>query len=436
MKLKHLFAVAIIALLHTSTVVAQNREKVVERNPRKMPEWVYSTGGGQFVSTKRAATIDEAREMCLADIKAQIISAVAENIQAEISFETRERTLEDGTMAYSDDFKQELASSSVVLPFVSGISLSKATGFYYEKIQNKDTKEYSYNYSVLYPFSDAELYMLISDFNDLDRSKVAILNSRTEELATSEITSTNQIEAAVKELESLLNYFFDTERKERTEALIESYEELYSRISIGLVESSAGEFSYNLLLDGNVITTPLKPRITSNCALAIAVKTGGGATINVSYDNEGCIDDEANYFDISYLFPNSPLRERIFPVMTDQKIEVETYSTMVVSYDSLNSEGYAEGITIAFELKSANDDVIVTGVNVSIPEIQGKLNFSELSTKLSAGINTVELCAKEPMRLVPLGTKLPFTKGAITLQSISGGVTQTIPCIVKYSIAN
>ena len=61
-----------------------------------------------------------------------------------------------------EKFKNTSTVETADIPSLKGISLNKVSEYYWEKLQDKDTKKITVAYHVKYPFSEAELQKLNS----------------------------------------------------------------------------------------------------------------------------------------------------------------------------------------------------------------------------------------------------------------------------------
>ena len=91
-------------------------------------------------------------------------------------------------------FKNKSSVQTADIPSLKGISLNKVSDFYWEKIQNKKTKEITVAYHVKYPYSEAELQKLIREFNKKDQEMTSKLNgivNNIDDIKSIELISTN-----------------------------------------------------------------------------------------------------------------------------------------------------------------------------------------------------------------------------------------------------
>jgi hypothetical protein len=115
-----------------------------------------------------------------------------------------------------EKFKQSIVSQSANLPFLKGISLSKAKEYYWEKLKNKDGS-IVYGYHIKYPFSNAALEQLIQEYNEYDAQITKSINEANDLLETS--TDFGEISAKCIELNALQDNLID-DRKDKINAIL------------------------------------------------------------------------------------------------------------------------------------------------------------------------------------------------------------------------
>ncbi len=188
-------------------------------------------------------------------------------------------------------FKKTAKTNSASLPFIKDISLTNAEDIYWVKYQNKSTKEYSYEYTVMYPFSKRQQRELLAEFERIDAEKTAQLKELEAQIDA--IGHIDEIKAAVTRLETLETYFFDDVRISEAEGLKARYKQLYGSINITGKFIAPGKYECWLLLKGKPVAASTLPTVTSNCAGRLQVQPADGKFI-VSYDAADCLPEEEN----------------------------------------------------------------------------------------------------------------------------------------------
>ncbi|MCM1066111.1 MAG: plethodontid receptivity factor PRF [Muribaculaceae bacterium] len=288
-KLMLILAAALMA------VAATAETKVLERSAKKAPDWISTAAEGYIVAAVEAPSIAEARTRAEHDIASQMVMAVARNISSSYTNESSEITTNAGVDS-RDSYSSTVAVQGANLPFLKGISLSKAEDIYWVKVRDKGTKAEYYQYYVKYPFFRVEQQALIAEFEKYDAVKEAELEALEVEIDT--VDSVDAIKGAIGRLEALQSYFFDKVRAAKVKALIARYRELTKSVSM----SGAFADGRTLIVSFSLADHPFKVygqlKATSNCAGDIQVVPSQGA-YKVTFNSEYCLDDEENYIEVS-----------------------------------------------------------------------------------------------------------------------------------------
>ena len=145
---------------------AQKDYKLVEQSPKNKPSWLTNgnTFGAFLIQANKVATLEEAQNNVMSSLMSQVASSIAVQVVGEIekNIDWTVVELEGKTQEqYLEQVKNNTTLKIAKLPALQGFSITKAE-VYWEKYQNKKTKEYSYDYYMLYPFSSYELEELIA----------------------------------------------------------------------------------------------------------------------------------------------------------------------------------------------------------------------------------------------------------------------------------
>ena len=223
--------------------------KVVERSSKKAPVWLNTMETEYIITSAVADDLERAKALCMDNIRTQVIESVAQNVQSSSASTLSQETMTSGITDFVDNFSSTFKTQAATVPFLTGISASKAEDYYWEKRQDKDTGEITWLYSIKYPFPRIELKRLVDIFDTNDRKMVA----RYEQLRAEydDIESVEQIDKAVSDLKPLIDYFFDDVRKGDALTLQRNYSALYGRIFLSEVSSRPGEYVYRLMLGDN-----------------------------------------------------------------------------------------------------------------------------------------------------------------------------------------
>ena len=169
MKMTRHILLTLIALALPLAVSAQM--KVYDRSSKRAPEWVNTAIDDYLIVSASGTTMQEAMQKALNEVTEQIIRAVANNVTVRQT-NTMSETVTGSGIESSDVYTYLSSMNSANLPFLKGITLSKAEESYWEKLRDKRTGEERVDYWVKYPFPSWELDELIEEFEAIDAAKV------------------------------------------------------------------------------------------------------------------------------------------------------------------------------------------------------------------------------------------------------------------------
>ena len=139
------------------------------------------------------------------NIRKYVIDAVAQNVKSSSESTINQESVNSGIVNFLDSYTYTAQTQSANLPYLTGISESKIEEAYWEKREDKKTKEISYLYCVKYPFPSLELKKLVHEFQRKDNEMNEKYNTLEEQYEN--ITSVAQIDKAVTDLNSLILLF-------------------------------------------------------------------------------------------------------------------------------------------------------------------------------------------------------------------------------------
>lgn len=274
------------------TVSADNW-KTVEKSEKKLPEWM-STGlqEGYLMISSEAPTLQEARQLAERELLRTIIQAVATNVNYK-ALQSASNVVKNDKVDSEENFSSEYEMAAARLPFIKGVSLSEAKGTYWERRENKQSKQNLYVFTVLYPFSENELNEMRSKFEAYDGDKTK--NFERVKANIDRVGSTEEIEEAIATLTQLQEYFFDSVRQKEAETLLKRYRDLYRSVYLDSERIDSNRFRVYTRLDGRPFKTGRKLEVTSECANRIkVVPTAGGDAFDITFSTEDCLEGELN----------------------------------------------------------------------------------------------------------------------------------------------
>lgn len=277
---------------------------VVDRSSSRRPDWFGQVVENHLVTSAVGRTIDEAQRKCLDAVKVQMLESVAQNI--EYSTETVVQQLTHNQDVQSDiSFRQRSKTGVANLPYISGVSLAKAKGSYWECVRDGQSGALSYVYSLLYPYPESEYQLLKSEFDKLDAAMTEIV--RREEARLSDVGSIDTLEAAIANLEMAENYFFDRHRKDKARNVIKKYENVFGLLNVESKRIDRCKFRCWITWNGNVMECSSLPKCKSDAATKIRCTVDDGSYV-ITFSDEDCIGDDDNQIDVTFRFKTKTLK--------------------------------------------------------------------------------------------------------------------------------
>lgn len=296
-----LLALSLIAL----TSLAQNY-KVLDRSEKKRPAWVGCSGDGFICVSAEADDMETARTQCMRSIKIEIIEAIALNVVSESKSYIKSEQTND-VKKFIEEFMSSSTTKAAQLPFITGISPSRISDTYWEKLQDKSTRKVHYMVAVKYSMSNNELNRYRSEFLALDKSMEQQATDLEDKVRN--ITSIEELDNGLIKIQECIEYFFDSRRSKWAEGIAEQYRRIPARLSLHGKANRTDGYTVWIELDGRKITPAGNPKITSNCAGDLKF-TREGQDFIITYDTEDCLSDEENLIEVSFRIKGKTIREK------------------------------------------------------------------------------------------------------------------------------
>lgn len=290
------------------TLTASAQFKIVESSDKKAPDWIGDAEKGYLIVSAEGATLDEVKNKCLEQVKLQMLESVANNI--EYSTETLVSQITSGEDVQSNiDFKMQGRTSVANLPYISGVSMAKATASYWAKYYDKKTRETRYAYHLKYRFGPAQQQELKDQFQELD-DKMAEVLEKYDGKEDENVASVDDIDRIVAELEVAKTYFFDRTRQTRAQQIQNLYKGLYQKI---VIEHKMGEgcFIVYLRLGKTLLNVKGAPKLTASCASQLDAKLQKNGAYLVTYSTEDCIEDDHNTIEVVFSIKGRKMKKSI-----------------------------------------------------------------------------------------------------------------------------
>ncbi len=311
-------------VMFTAFLTAQT--SVMEKSGKK-PNWTTEMERGFIVGIGKASDMQLAQDNALLQVKAQIVSSVADNIVSSSELRTVEVTAENISKQFQS-FSGTITSQSATQDFLHGISKVNVSDFYWEKLQEKSTKAVYYQYFIKYPFSQWDLEKLVADFKMKDRELTEELEKTLARLNT--FTSIEELRECKSILTSLHQYFID-QRKTKAQIGIEKSMQLLASVIIRNEGSTLGNLRYGLYIDNRIVTFSARPTITAPCAI-IEDRKIGTAICQLKYRYDECYGDVDNKIKVSYNIPEGKKAENTFYFdINENKAELNLIGTIRIN---------------------------------------------------------------------------------------------------------
>lgn len=433
MKKQLLLTVALCFTLSSGTFA---QFKVVEKSTKKAPAWYQQMVADYLIVSAHEPTLEEAQAVCLQEVKKQIIQAVAQNITFSESSTMNQKLEGDEITEFVDIYSSNTDVKAATVPFVQGISLSKVEDYYWEKLQDKKTKEVYYNYSMKYPFTQLELKKLVRDFEKRDKQYEAQLTELEQNLEN--IQALEDIQASITKIAPLKEYFFDQMRSQRVKTLEKSYRELYGMISIQGSNARMGEYVCQLILKGNPIAISSMPKLKSNCASQLSARSAdGGKEIHIFYNADDCLETEENAVEATFRIGGKAVSHKFYIDVAGQMMTVMPEGKVYLTAES-ESDSTLTNINIRMTLNSKySNSFTVQNLVLEIPGCANTLIKNNINIPYKGiGSYVLDVTADGDWKRVPLKKyQVAFVKGSMEIRNEQTGEVARVVINLPY-IAN
>lgn len=336
-------------LLLCTLAVSAAPVKIVESSASKRPSWLGVSVKEYVVVSAEAATLDEARDRCLTDIRQAVVNSVAVNVSSE-EILVEGQQVRNGSIDRYGSYLSNVKSIAGQLPFLTGIALSKGE-IYWEKCLVKTEKRYYYVCHVKYPFADSERDRLIAQFKKQDREQYAKYLELKRQLST--FTQVDFVAEATARLTALLDYFFDNLRRSEVSTLRDSYRRCYDRLMIVPQESRPGEYTYAFELDGRRMSCSKMPHAVSELATDIKVLPAGDGLYRVTYNYETVTADDRPTIELRLAFGAKTLKHTIYFDVRETMISVYPFGCIDIDLTASPATSAAAAEPVAAQAAEA-----------------------------------------------------------------------------------
>jgi septum formation topological specificity factor MinE len=397
------------------------QDKVLEKSSKKKPDWVNATIKDFIIATGRGKTIDEAKNTVIPTIRTEIMNSVAVYVRSSSEM-TIENENKNNVINTIEKFKNTSTVQTADIPSLKGLSLNKVSEFYWEKIQEKESKEITVAYHVKYPFSEQELKKLIQEFNKKDQEMTDQMNGIIDNIDN--IESIEDISTNIKQLENLAAYFVD-QRKEKSELGLIKLKDMLKSIEIVPIENNLGKLKYTLKIGEKFYKTSQKPKYSNSECVTITSKTSEAHVQIIQYTYESCTEDEKNMISVSYKYGNNRVDKTFYFDVTSNSVNIFIKGEIIMKAlnkdnDKVNS--YSCDLTLVSKYDAA---FIIDKV---VLEWQGlaPVTLSNVGKEFAGkGVQNLILEVNEPIDLLKSSSKnKPAVNGTIFFKVKATGETK------------
>lgn len=287
--------------------------KLVDHSSKDKPKWMEdgSYSDAYFVQANKAATIEDAQKMVMTSLLNNIASSVAVQIESETKNKIDWSKVElDGKT--KDEYVQVIQSNTTLkiakMPALQGISISKAQ-IYWEKYIDKKTKNYYYDYYILYPFSTFELQELIDAYNAQEKAANERIENYKNQLG--KLENISDILLNIDDMKLMMKEIGEDDVKYgKLSNVVKQYEKYLDDISIHVVENVKDRLVVRLQNNDMVMKTSSLPKLRSECARDFSSKHNGNE-IEISFDTFDCYEQDDNYVEVRFTFGKKKISKKI-----------------------------------------------------------------------------------------------------------------------------
>ena len=421
--------ISLVILVWSCQLFAQ--PSILEKSGKR-PNWTQELEKGFVVGIGTGMTIQQAQDNAILNIKAQIVSSVADNIISTSELKNAEITTDKVSHQFQS-YSSMISSRSGEQNYLMGISKLNVSDSYWEKLMDKQTKNISYQYFVKYPFSPTELSQLVFEFKQKDQELTDELEKMLSKLQS--FSSIEEILDCQATLTSLYDAFID-QRKTKAQIGIEKCNMLLASVIIQNEESSLGNLHYGLYINNKRVTTASRPIISAPCAV-VEDKKLGTEVCELHYRYDECFGDADNKIKLTYNFGSSKSEQTFFFDISENKADLNLIGSIRIGEGNRDGEAI-NNAKCKIELSSKYDSpVTVSNITFDWKQFGLICDIPVNETFSGKGIHVIEFSI--PGLTTSVSTVLhPENKlnGTITYSSGNGKQTGKIRIYQKDYITS
>ena len=404
--------------------------KTVETSVRKPPQWHNSSQAEYIITSAIASDVESARQQCLDNVRKYVIQSVAENVVMSTKSEVSQQTMNAQVVSFLDEFKSTYETRSADMPFLKGISASRIEDSYWEKQQDKATKKVQYIYSIKYPFPSLELKSMIHEFDKRDKEMVARYAALEQGIRN--ITSVEQIDKAIVDLNPLIAYFFDDSRKNAASNLQNSYRKLYDNITFVPVSTGEGEHIFALELSGRRIGSSQRIALKSECATELSATQKDGI-VNVVFNGKYCDRPAESWITATFKFGGKSVPYKFFYDASKGTVKVSPQKTLYLTAATVNKKEVGQ-IAVRMELNSEHaGPYVIKSLSLDVPGLAMPLLFNDLDQSFDSRQATLEALWPGSIGLEAGQKSLQnFLRGTMLVEVTQEGISKRVDFALPF----
>lgn len=393
---KTIYIILIFLVLFSS--IGSAKIKIVERSSKKIPEWVNATQKDYIITSAIASQLNDAKEQCFNDIRKTIIEAVAQNVKSSSQNTIQQTSIDEGISQFLDSYTSTFQTEAAKLPYLTGISESKAEDSYWEKRQDTETKEISYLYSVKYPFPSLEVKKLVRKFLEQDKAMEEQL--LTLEKLYEDVKSIKDIDKAITDLNPLIQYFFDPIRLQKAKSLQQNFQNLYRQIILKEIKNELGEYVFTFTLDEHPILVPQRPILKSETLSQLRAELINGQW-HVFYNHETCDLSETNSGEIIFTIGGKRMTHMFYADIASKNARIVPVREIRMEAKQ-QSDSTVSDLSILMAIKVGPDSgYYLRNMTLHIPGLTTPVYIRNINIRLQAGnTQNIQLVYPQTIRII------------------------------------
>ena len=248
MKGYKLFAVIIITICINAGLNAMT--KVINRYNRRVPEWISVSQKEYLVTSGKALTLSEARNIAYDSLENLVVNFVINQMKTQNSYFKQ--------IDFENERARKLFKES---DFYADFNAKNPFTFYWERLKNKETKSKFYNYYLHYSLDDEELDKAINDIAEEYQISSTLESIKKNFSGCKKVQDLHEMNSSLMFINA--KFSDDDARKEDCEILLAKAKENFDNIDIKEMLNIPGKLIVNQTVNDRAIYNSTPPKVTS-----------------------------------------------------------------------------------------------------------------------------------------------------------------------------